>query len=129
MVAQVTLGQGVPLDPVLLCGDALAAAAGEVGGREVAQAFVGADVVAGLDKGSDLLLQGAGQAAVLEQDAVLERLVPALGLALGLRMPWGASNVGCALVREPLGRIARDVARAVVAQQPWPVPNLHPIQP
>ena len=39
-----------------------------------------------LDEGFDLGFEIAGQEVVFEQDAVLEGLVPALDLALGLRM-------------------------------------------
>jgi hypothetical protein len=39
-----------------------------------------------LDEGRDLPFEIAGQAVVLEQDAVLKRLMPALDPALGLRM-------------------------------------------
>ena len=41
-----------------------------------------------LDEGLDLGLKVAGQEVVFQQDAVLEGLVPALDLALGLRMAW-----------------------------------------
>ena len=39
-----------------------------------------------LDETRDLGFEITGQVIVLEQNAVLERLVPALDLALGLRM-------------------------------------------
>ena len=35
----------------------------------------------------------ARQVIVVEQDAVLERLMPALDLALGLRMIWRSTNM------------------------------------
>jgi hypothetical protein len=47
---------------------------------------VDAAVVAVIDEGRDLRLGLAGQVVVLEQDAVLERLVPALDLALSSMM-------------------------------------------
>jgi hypothetical protein len=47
-------------------------------------------VIAGMvvvrHEGGDLTFEIAGQVVVLEQDAVLERLTPALDLALGLRV-------------------------------------------
>ena len=43
-------------------------------------------VIVVLDEGLDLLFEITGQEVVLQQRAVLERLVPALDLALGLRM-------------------------------------------
>ena len=43
-----------------------------------------------LDEGGDLGFEIAGQVVMLEQDAVLERLTPALDLALGLWVIRGA---------------------------------------
>ena len=51
-----------------------------------------------------------GQIVVLEQDAVLQRLVPSLDLALGLRMMGRATNVLHLSVVEPLGEVCREVA-------------------
>src|ERR1700722_12233566 len=62
--------------------------------------------------------------SVLEQNAVLERLVPALDLALGLRMARGAANMRDATVLQPFRKIARDVARSVIAEQSWFVHDL-----
>ncbi len=56
----------------------------DVGGGEVAQALVSAGMVVVLDEDGHPRLQLAGQVGVFEQDAVLERPVPALDLALGL---------------------------------------------
>ena len=39
-----------------------------------------------LDEGADLALEIAGQELMLEEDTVLHGLVPALDLALGLRV-------------------------------------------
>ena len=50
-------------------------------------------VIVVLDKARDLGFEITGQVIVLEQNAVLERLVPALDLALGLRMARGAANI------------------------------------
>ena len=44
-----------------------------------------ADMIVGLDEGADLPLEIARQVVVVEQDAVLQGLMPALDLALGLR--------------------------------------------
>ena len=61
----------------------------------------------------------AGQVVVFEQDAVLERLMPAFDLALCLRMAGSAANVPHAGVIRATRQIAGDVAGAVVAEQPW----------
>jgi hypothetical protein len=39
-------------------------------------------------EGRDLMVEIAGQGIVLEQDTFLERLMPTLDLALGLRVIW-----------------------------------------
>ena len=46
---------------------------------------------------------------MLEQDAVLERLMPALDLALGLRMITGCADMLHLLAIQPLREILRDV--------------------
>ena len=55
-------------------------------------------VIVVLDEARDLGFEIIRQVIVLEQNAVLERLVPALDLALGLRMAWGAANMRDATV-------------------------------
>src|SRR5215204_5543923 len=89
----------------------------DVGRGEVAQALVAALVVVVGDEGLDARLQVAGQVVVLQQDAVLERLVPALDLPLRLRMARRAADVFHPFAGEPRGELARDVARSIVRQQ------------
>jgi hypothetical protein len=55
-------------------------------------------VIIVLDEARDLGFEITGQIIVLEQNAVLERLVPALDLALGLRMAQGGANMRDATV-------------------------------
>ncbi len=74
MVVQAAPGQGLPLDPGPLGQDGLAAAEADAGRGEAATALVGAGVVVALDQGADLLLRGAEQVVVLQQEAVLEGL-------------------------------------------------------
>lgn len=50
-----------------------------------------------LDEGADLGLEVSGQEVVFQQDAVLEGLVPALDLALGLGTHRSAPNMAHAL--------------------------------
>ena len=73
------------------------------------------------DEAIDLRFEIAGQIVVLEQDAVLQRLVPALDLALGLGMEGRAADMVHARLFEPFRQIAGNVTRPIVAQQPWPV--------
>ncbi len=58
----------------------------DVGGRQVADALVISQVIVISDEGLDLGFEIARQVIVFEQDTVLERLMPALDLALGHRM-------------------------------------------
>ena len=51
-------------------------------------------------------------------------MVPALDLALGLRMARGAANMGDATVLQPFRKIPRDVTRPVIAEQLWFVHDL-----
>ena len=110
---------GLSLDPFALKQDGLAASEVDVGGREVLQALVIATMIVVLDEAADVGFEIAGQVVVLEQDAVLESLVPAFDLALGLGMIGRAADVAHALLFKPVSEITRDVAGAVVAEQPW----------
>jgi hypothetical protein len=56
------------------------------------------------DEGGDLGLEIAGKIVVLQQDPVLERLVPALDLALGLGMEGSTADMAYAPIREPFAR-------------------------
>ena len=116
VVVQAPGGGGLALEPGPLGQDGLAPAVVGVGRGEAATALVGPDVVVAFDEGADLLFEGAGQVAVLEQGEedqeavqwtvsptnVLQGLVPALDLAprvWGWRgaprtwvMPWPSSR-------------------------------------
>jgi hypothetical protein len=58
----------------------------DVGGGEVAEAFVVAAMVVTFDEGANAGFELARQVVVLEQDAVLQGLVPTLDLALASRL-------------------------------------------
>ena len=90
---------------------------------DVVEALVVAAVVVVLDEGRDLALEVTGQEVVLEQDPVLEGLVPALDLALGLGMQRGAVDMAHALRLDPFGQLASDVAGTIVAEQLRLVPH------
>ena len=74
-----------------------------------------------------MALRSPRQIVVLQQDAVFQGLMPALDLALGLGMVRCAANVIHALVLEPDSKIAGDVGRAVVAEQPGFVNDLRAV--
>ena len=95
---QSSLSDGVAFDPFSLQKDGLGSAEVDVGRCQVLQAFVVSPVIVVLDEARDLDFEITGQIMVLEQNAVLERLVPALDLALGLRMARSAANMRDATV-------------------------------
>ena len=95
---QSSLSDGVAFDPFSLQKDGLGSAEVDVGRCEVLQAFMVTPVIVVLDEARDLSFEITGQVVILEQNAVLERLVPALDLALGLRMARGATNMRNATV-------------------------------
>ena len=66
--------------------DGLTPSGVNVGGCEVFQALVIAPMVVVADERRHVILEITGQEVVFQQDSVLQRLMPALDLALGLRM-------------------------------------------
>ena len=75
------------------------------------------------DEGVDLPFEIVRQIIVVEQNAVLQGLMPTLDLPLGLWMIRGAAYVLHVLVFEPLAQITRDVTRSIVAQKPGSLRN------
>jgi hypothetical protein len=67
-------------DPFSFDQNGLASPEVDVGGRQVADALMIAQVIVIGDEGLDLGFEIARQVIVLEQDPVLERLMPALDL-------------------------------------------------
>ena len=88
-VLQASMFDGLSLDPFSSMDDGRGSAEVSISGRYVFQALVVAPVVIVLDERLDLLLQVTGQEVVLQEDAILQGLVPALNLALCLGMEWG----------------------------------------
>jgi hypothetical protein len=125
---QASVCDGLSFDPFPFDEDGLNASEVNVGRRKIGQALVVAQVIVVGDEGADLGLEVARQVVVLEQDSVLERLMPALDLALGHGVIGRAANMVHVLAIEPFGEVGRDVARAVVRQEPWPVDDRGPIQ-
>ena len=73
-------------DPFSLQQNGLAAAEVDVGRCEIAQALVIALMVVMIDERLDLGFEVCWEEVVVQQDAVLQSLVPAFDLALGLRV-------------------------------------------
>jgi hypothetical protein len=111
LMLQATVCDCLALDPFAFEEDGFGSSEVDVGRREIAQAVVIAGMVVMSHEGG-LTFEIAGQVIVLEQDAVLERLMPALDLALGLRVIRGAADVlyffACsATPQDPLRRMTR----------------------
>jgi hypothetical protein len=86
---------GLSFDPVSLHQNSLSASEVDVGRCQVAQALVVTLVIVMRHKGLDLRLQITRQEVVLQQDAGLERLMPALdleGIALKVRKTTPGAN-------------------------------------
>ena len=80
LMLQTTIGDGLAFDPFAFEEDGLGPSEVDVSRSEIVEALVIASMVVVLDEGRDLTFEIAGQVAILKQDAVLERLMPALDL-------------------------------------------------
>ena len=105
--------------------DGLSAPEVNIGGRQITQAFVVSMVVIVLDEAADVRFEIAGQVIVFEQDAVLQRLVPAFDLALRLRMVRRSPYMLHVGFFKPFRQIAGDITRSVVAEQARLVSHTH----
>src|SRR5215467_6166371 len=107
---QATVGHSLSLDPLSLCQDGGAAPEVDVGWGEIVDALVITAAVVVVDEGGDLSLEIARQEVVFQQDTVLQRLVPALDLALSHRVIGRAAQVSDLPVGEPCGEISCNIA-------------------
>ena len=92
-MVQASALDGQSFDPFAFQQDGLTAPEVDVGRGQVGDALMVPEVVVAGDEVANLLLEIAGQIVVLEQDAVLQCLVPAFDLALGLGMEGSAPDV------------------------------------
>ena len=109
LMLQATVCDCLALDPFAFEEDGLSASEVDVGRGKIVEALVIAGMVVVRHEGGDLAFEIAGKVVVLKQDAVLERLMPALDLALSLRMIRGAADVFHFLLIQPLREVLRDV--------------------
>ncbi len=116
-MVQAALSDCVSFDPFAFDEDGLAAPEVDVGGREIVEALVVSAMVVVLDEGCDLGFEVFLEEVVFEQDAVLQRLMPAFDLALRLRMPRSAVNLVDLVCLQPFAEIGGDITRAIVGQQ------------
>ncbi len=69
-----------------------------------------------IDEQLDLLFEITGQKIVLQQYAVLQRLVPPFDLALRLWMVRCTSDMAHVVVSDPVSELTRDIARSIVGE-------------
>jgi hypothetical protein len=98
-VYQASVLDGLSFDPFSFQQDGLAAPEVDVSRGEVGDGLMVSQVIVVGDEGGDLGFEIAGQIVVLQQDAVLERLMPALDLALCHGVIGCATDMGQALTR------------------------------
>jgi hypothetical protein len=79
LMLQATICDCLALDPFAFEEDGLGASEADVSGGKIVEALVIANMIVVRREGGDLTFEIAGQVIVLEQDAVLERLMPASG--------------------------------------------------
>jgi hypothetical protein len=70
-----------------------------------------------IDEPVDAGLKITRQVVVFQKDAVLERLMPALDLALCLRVIGRATHVVHVLRIQPFCQLSRDVTGTIIAEQ------------
>ena len=87
-------------DPFSLLDDGCCPAEVGIGGCDVVEALVVTLVVTVFDEGFDLAFEVTGQEVVFQQHTVLERLVPAFDLALGLWMEGRTAHMIHAVLAE-----------------------------
>src|ERR1700719_4931920 len=91
-VQQAAIGYCLSFDPFPFDQNGLAPPEVDGSWRQIADALVIAQAIVVSDESPDLSFEIARQVIVLEQDTVLERLMPALDLALGHRMIRSAAE-------------------------------------
>ena len=111
---QASIVDGDAFDASSLLQDRFAASVIHIGWRQIVQALVEAIVIVMGDEGLDPRLQIARHIGMLKQDAVLECLMPALDLALRLRMEGRTADMRYRALFEPSCEFGRDVRSAVV---------------
>ena len=104
--------------------DRLCASEVGVGWCHVAEAFVISPVIVTIDERLDLTFEIAWQIVVLQQDTVLQGLMPALDLTLGLRMTGLAVDLSHMPIGWPVGQFRRHIRATFVRQKPRPPPPL-----
>ena len=92
-MVQAALSDGFSFDPFTFEQDCLAAPEVDVGRGEIVEALVVSAMIVMLDESRDLRFEVFLKEVVFQQDAVLQRLVPALDLALRLGVAGSPVNL------------------------------------
>src|SRR6202011_3181211 len=109
-VQQAAIGDCLSFDPFSFDQNGLAPPEVDVSWRQIADALVIAQAIVVSDESLDLSFEIARQVIVLEQDTLLERLMPALDLALGHRMIRRATDVLHVLAVEPFRQVCQSAS-------------------
>jgi hypothetical protein len=109
-MVQTSILNGLSFDPFSFKQDGLASPEVDVGRSEIGDALVVSQMIIVSDEFADSGFEIARKTLVLKQDAVFQRLVPSFDLALGLGMERCTADVIEAVVFQPFGEIAGDVA-------------------
>ena len=113
-VMQASAFDSLSFDSISLFQDGLAPSEVDIGRGQILDALVIAVVVVVIDEGFNAGLKISGEEVVIQQDAVLQGLVPSFNLALGLRMIRCAPDMAHALALQPISQVTGDVAGPVV---------------
>ena len=93
--------------------DGLISAEVDVSRRQIADALMVTMMVIVIDEPTDLPFEVTRQEVVFEQDAILQRLMPTLDLALGLGVVRRTADMLHALIVEVVRQITCNVRRTV----------------
>ena len=105
LVVQAALSDGFAFDPFPFQRDDIAAPEVDVGRSEIVEALVVSPMIVMLDESRDLGFEVLLEEVVFQQDAVLQRLVPALDLALGLGVAGSPVNLVDLVFVQPFAEI------------------------
>ncbi len=116
-MVQAAFFDGISFDPFAFEQDCLPASEVDISRGEIVEALVVSAMIVMLNESGDLSLEILLEELVFEQDAVLERLVPAFDSPLRLRMARSAMDLADLIFLSPFTKVGSDVTRTVIRQQ------------
>jgi hypothetical protein len=114
VVVQAALFDRVSFDPFAFEQDGLVAPEVDVGRGEIVEALVVSSMIVMIDECRDLGFKVFLGEVVFQEDAVLQRLVPAFDFPLRLRMARSAVDLVDLVFPQSFTEIGSDLTRAVV---------------